>query len=129
MCKIVIICGTKALVLKRSRWVIYHPGRWDVPGGAAEHGEGIEDAASREALEEIGFEVDPTKLKLLDQQSKLRDGKPALRHCFKYEVKEEFIPKLSFERSTYAWMEPEELDAIDLTNFYKNCISISLGLK
>jgi 8-oxo-dGTP diphosphatase len=121
ICKVVIICGPKILVLKRSRWVIYHPHRWDVPGGATDPGESIEQAAARECLEEAGFGVDSTKLKLINSQSKLRDGKPAERFCFVYFVDKEFKPKLSFEHSKYAWMEAHELDGINLPDFYKEC--------
>lgn len=128
MCKVVIICGTKALVLKRSRLVIYHPRRWDIPGGALDSGETTERATVREALEEAGIKLDKTKLKLVGQQSKMRDGKPAVRLCYSYYVEEEFAPKLSFEHSGYAWLEVSELDEINLPNFYKDCIRDSLGL-
>lgn len=122
MCKIVITCGTKALVLKRSRWVIYHPGRWDIPGGAQDPGETKEEAAVREALEEAGLELSVEHLELVGQQSKMRNGKPAERFCYSYKVDEEFEPKLSFEHSKFRWIEIEDLDEIDLPNFYKDCI-------
>lgn len=122
ICKVVIFCGLKALVLKRSRWVIYHPKRWDLPGGALDLGEKLEEAAARECLEEAGFIIDESKLKLIDNQSKMRGGKPAERFCFAYYVDEEFEPKLSFEHSRYAWVDMNELDEIDLPNFYKDCI-------
>jgi 8-oxo-dGTP pyrophosphatase MutT (NUDIX family) len=126
ICKVVILCGTRVLVLKRSRWVIYHPKRWDVPGGAVDSGESLEHAAARECLEEAGFVIDPTKLKLVDSQSKMRDGKPAERFCFSYFVDEEFEPKLSFEHSKYAWMDIRELDNKDLPNFYKDCAKTAI---
>lgn len=127
ICKVVIICGPKVLVLKRSRWVIYHPGRWDVPGGALDTGESLDHAAARECLEEAGFEADSTKFKLVDKQSKMRDGKPAERFCFMYFIEEQFKPKLSFEHSKYAWLTDEELDEIDLPNFYKDCARRALA--
>lgn len=123
----VIICGPKVLVLKRSRWVIYHPGRWDIPGGALDPGESLENAAARECLEEAGFKAEPAKLRLIDSQSKLRDGKPAERFCYAYFLDKEFEPKLSFEHSKYAWLKIDELDEIDLPNFYKECARKSLA--
>lgn len=122
MCKVAIICRTKVLLLKRSWKVIYHPHRWDIPGGAKDPGESIEDAASRECLEEAGYKVDSSKLRLIDTQSKLRDGIPAERYCFAYFVKEEFEPNLSFEHSEYIWLEIDQLDEVNLPNFYKDCI-------
>mgnify|MGYP006390723647 CR=1 FL=1 len=122
MCKVAIICGSKALALKRSRLVIYHPMRWDLAGGAADSGETIEEAASRESLEEAGVAIDTNKLNLINTQSKLIDGEPTHRFCFSYIVKEEFEPKLSFEHSGFEWVDIKELDKIDLPDFYKDCI-------
>lgn len=122
ICKVVILCGAKVLVLKRSRWVIYHPRRWDVPGGAKDPGETLEQAAVREVLEEAGVTIEEEGLRLVDTQSKMRDGRPAERFCYSYYVDEEFAPKLSFEHSKYAWLEISHLDEIDLPNFYKDCI-------
>jgi 8-oxo-dGTP diphosphatase len=127
MCKVAIICGSRVLALKRSRWVIYHPGRWDVPGGALDPGETKEQAAVREALEEAGFEIEEKGLRLVDSQSKMRDGKPAERFCFAYFVDEEFEPNLSFEHSKYRWIGVEEFDEIDLPNFYKDCVIKALA--
>lgn len=127
MCKVVIVCDTKALVLKRSRWVIYHPHRWDVPGGAADPGETKEQATVREALEEAGVVLQAKNLRLVNNQSKMRDGKPAERYCYSYVVDKKFEPKLSFEHSEYAWLGADELDEIDLPNFYKDCIRKSIA--
>lgn len=46
--------GGKALFLKRGPGSD-HPGEWCWPGGHVEDGESIEDAAKREAIEELGF--------------------------------------------------------------------------
>lgn len=126
ICKVAILSGTKVLLLKRSWKVIYHPHRWDIPGGAKDFGETLEEATARECLEEASIKVDAAKLKLVGSQSKMRDGKPAERFCFAYYAEQEFEPKLSFEHSEYKWLEISELDEVNLPNFYKDCVRACL---
>ncbi len=129
MCKIAILCGSKALVIKRSKYVWYHPGRWDVPGGAAEPGESNQGAAARETFEETGFEPDSSELSLVNSQWKMRNGKPVDRFCFALHVDEEFEPKLSFEHSEYSWLEVDDIlddDGLNLPSFYKDCLKSCL---
>lgn len=130
MCKIAILCGSKALVIRRSKYVWYHPGRWDIPGGAAEPEESNQLAAARETFEETEFKVDESELSLINTQWKMRNGKPVDRLCFALHVDEEFEPKLSFEHDEYAWMEVDEIcnnDALNLPNFYKDCLKSCLA--
>ncbi len=49
----------KILVAKRSRDRDYAPGIWEIPAGRLENGESPEDALKREALEELGVEIEP----------------------------------------------------------------------
>jgi 8-oxo-dGTP diphosphatase len=51
-----------AVLLARRAGVSYGEGSWGLPGGHAEDGERLAEAAVREALEEVGLRVDPTTL-------------------------------------------------------------------
>lgn len=42
---------------------------WEVPGGVVEHGEGLRAAAVREAREELGLDLVPGRLLVLDRRS------------------------------------------------------------
>jgi 8-oxo-dGTP diphosphatase len=53
--------GTKVLMLKRKNCETGN-GKWAYPGGCAEVGETIDEAAARELKEEIGMDVNPTCL-------------------------------------------------------------------
>ena len=45
------------LLVRRSGSDPLAPGKWDIPGGGQEDGETIEQAARREALEEVGIDI------------------------------------------------------------------------
>lgn len=119
LCKVVITAGSKALLLKRSQWVIYNKGKWDLPGGILDPGEDYESAAIRECIEEAGIVIDPEKLKLIAQETGDRKGRVALRVCFVAELDEEVKPRLSFEHSKYKWLTLDEILETDLNDFYK----------
>jgi 8-oxo-dGTP diphosphatase len=63
--------GTEIVVRKDNeillgmRKNIYGAGTWALPGGHPEHNERVIDALCREAKEELGFDIEPTDLKLV----------------------------------------------------------------
>jgi 8-oxo-dGTP pyrophosphatase MutT (NUDIX family) len=54
----------EVLLLRRSEKSSFVPNAWVFPGGAAEEGESLRDAAVREAFEEAGLPLDPETLVL-----------------------------------------------------------------
>jgi ADP-ribose pyrophosphatase YjhB (NUDIX family) len=62
--KVLVLClahwGSHLLMCKRA--LRPQLGMWSVPGGFVETGETLEEAASRETLEETGVELDPRQL-------------------------------------------------------------------
>lgn len=123
LCKVAAVCGDRVLLVKRSKWVKYSRGRWDLPGGALGEGETKLEAAIRECQEEAGLEVLEKDLSLVAEQIGDRNGHKALRVCFKLKLAEEFEPKLSFEHSEFKWVSKEEILETDLPEFYKEaCI-------
>jgi len=62
------LVGVGAIIIEAGRVVLVrrgHPpmsGEWSIPGGVLEIGETLREAASREALEETGLEVEPGEL-------------------------------------------------------------------
>jgi 8-oxo-dGTP pyrophosphatase MutT (NUDIX family) len=47
---------------------------WEIPGGAVEHGESPREACARELREELGFEVRPGRLLVVDWSSNMAGG-------------------------------------------------------
>ncbi len=119
ICKVIIKQGPKVLLLKRSRWVLYHRNRWDMPGGASDSGEDHKSTAVRECFEEAGIKIQANNLSLIAKKVAERKGRLALRVCFYVSIEERLKPKLSFEHSKYEWMSLDELLATDLPDFYK----------
>jgi|SRR5579859_932134 len=52
----VIVANDQVVLVRRGREPLL--GQWSIPGGVVELGEGVRQAAAREALEETGLEVD-----------------------------------------------------------------------
>jgi 8-oxo-dGTP pyrophosphatase MutT (NUDIX family) len=81
-----------------------HAGTWAWPGGRIEDGETAEEAAKREAFEEIGLSAEGD-FEELDQKT---DDEVTFT-TFHHGVDEPFLPKLNREHTAYAWaslMEP-----------------------
>lgn len=113
----------KILLLKRSYFVKYARGRWDLPGGSAEKNEDPVNAATRESLEETGHSLQQKKLKLIDSVVCQRDSQTVQRFCYSYELTQNINPSLSFEHSKFKWMSASEITDTDLPDFYKNCVT------
>ncbi|MDD5163786.1 MAG: NUDIX domain-containing protein [Candidatus ainarchaeum sp.] len=111
------------LLLKRTEKCRNEAGKWCFPGGKIEFGEKVFDAAKREAMEEIGCEVEPVRLlKLIDHiipeekqhwanpivEAKLLKGKPRIMEPEKC--------------SEIKWFSLEELPevTINMKDFFKD---------
>jgi len=52
----------KILIIKRAvRKEKAYPGLWDLPGGGVEEGETLQEAAAREAMEEVSLKIKPAQ--------------------------------------------------------------------
>lgn len=56
----------------------YRVDTWEIPGGALDHGEHPGQAARREAREELGIDVTPGRLLVVDWVPAQDDGRPPL---------------------------------------------------
>jgi 8-oxo-dGTP pyrophosphatase MutT (NUDIX family) len=93
------------LLLRRSSTEDNFAGHWALPGGKADDGETPDQAARREALEEMGDHPDG-KRELIDQRA-TPNGMQF--HTFKQPVENKFVPKLNDEHSGYAWASRDML--------------------
>ena len=92
----------KFLLIERSEYVPM-PLTWSLPGGGVDHNESPEDAARREVLEEIGFDLKDQLLKLIYTNEA---HAPRFKfYTFACTVKHEFNPKLNYESSNYNWCD------------------------
>lgn len=100
----------EVLLLRRSSTEQNYGGHWALPGGKADDGETPEQAADREAHEELGGTAPKGEKRLL---SSVRTPNGMAFHTFAQHAPEKFVPKLNDEHSGYAWasrdMLPEPL--------------------
>ncbi|RYJ40471.1 NUDIX hydrolase [Flavobacterium beibuense] len=103
---------------------IFRNGKWDLPKGGIEKGEGIEDAALREVEEETGVK----NLKITQKLQKTyhvfkRNGNYKLKVTHWYEMKSDYKGKLQAQENEgiekVAWLNPEQIKEA-LTNSYEN---------
>ena len=96
----------RVLLQLRSRHVL-SPGLWALPGGALERGESVEQAAVREAQEEVG--LDPATLTLVGS----RPGLVHPRWSYTYVLAEtpyEALPAHdSWEAAGHRWYDVDEM--------------------
>ena len=97
------------LIVKRSSTDPFNPGKWDLPGGRAEHGEDVTEAVKRETQEEVGIGLRAPKL--FFATSDMRDD-VAKTWVFYTEV---IAPdwdsvELSDEHDEYKWIYPHEFN-------------------
>ena len=81
-------------------------GHWALPGGGAEEGESAEEAAEREAAEELGNTAPVGEKRLID---KIKTPNGIIFHTFAQAVGEKFSPRLNAEHSDSGWYSPEKL--------------------
>lgn len=93
------------LLLLRSSAEANYAGHWALPGGNAEEGESPEEAADREAREEIG-QYPAGERRLVDRKT---TPTGMTFHTFAQSVPEKFAPTLNGEHSEYAWASKSAL--------------------
>jgi ADP-ribose pyrophosphatase YjhB (NUDIX family) len=81
-------------------------GHWALPGGGVEEGETPQVGAARENKEEMGVDVDPSKLKVFDQTMTPTGG---AFHTFASPADKKFWPALNDEHSGAGWFPLSEL--------------------
>jgi len=111
----VIVDAGRALLVRRAKAPL--AGRWSVPGGTVEPGEGLQEALAREVLEETGLRVRPgAVLKVFDRIERERG---ALR--FHYVIVDYLCELLGGEAragsdaEAVAWVAEEDLAGYELT--------------
>jgi 8-oxo-dGTP pyrophosphatase MutT (NUDIX family) len=98
---IVFISSDKGTVLLLRR---VPGGDWDYPGGKLKAGESPQQAAIREAWEEVGFRCGHSGRFLC---RRVKDG--VEYSTFAYPIDGEFVPRLSREHSAWAWVRPKDV--------------------
>lgn len=101
--------GARVLLLRRSRHVSDHRGKWNLPGGGIEPGETARDAAAREAAEEARFD----RRRHRAQVQWLHDG-PLYTTVVARLRRRRFRPTLNWESDAWVWATRKQALELDL---------------
>jgi len=118
----VIVQDGKLVLVKRG--VEPSKGKWSIPGGAVELGEGVRDTAMREAKEECGLDIELVDDKPMDAiDNMIPDEKGRLQYHY---ILLQFLarPKRGTLKPTSdvteaRWVPLEEVEKYDLTNSFR----------
>ena len=117
----VIVQGRKLVLVKRG--VEPGKGKWSVPGGAVELGEGVRDTAMREAKEECGLDIELVGDKPMDAIDNMIVGEnERLRYHY---ILLQFLARPSggtlragSDVTEVRWVSLEEVEKYNLTNTF-----------
>jgi 8-oxo-dGTP diphosphatase len=114
----------KILLLKRSAKTS-NPHSWDFGGGGVDKGENPADAASREAQEETGLDVD--ELQPLTTYLDASGSEEAVIIAFTAYTNSQEV-RLSWEHESFQWVTWDELKSLQLPGLHAH-IRDALGLQ
>jgi 8-oxo-dGTP pyrophosphatase MutT (NUDIX family) len=109
----------KYLILKRSDKEIAFPGKWAIPGGKVEKGQGILETLRREIKEEAGIEVEKSFAFLCDDEFVRPDNYHVVVLCFQCRYKDGRV-KISKDFTDFRWININEIAKYDLIEGVKN---------
>ena len=102
----------RILLLKRSMSSKGNPGKWELPGGKVDPGEGFEEALIREVAEETGLTI---SLSRVAGAAESETNQKRIAYLILEGRLEEGKVRLSPEHEEFRWVHPPELSAIDVS--------------
>lgn len=107
---VLILRGRRVLLLCRSPRASLLPAHWDTPGGKAEPGETLEQAATREVFEETGLVLEQVVGSLEPFSYSGTDGRPYIQTNYLGEVGEGPVTVNPREHTEARWFTLAEID-------------------
>ena len=112
--------GNEFLALRRTDSKPYMPSKWDIPGGSMEVGEGIEDTAVREVLEETGLKVVPKEILYTYVNSIELPARQTLQIIMDAEYLGGEVKTNPNEHDAWRWVTKEEALKLPTINFLQS---------
>jgi ADP-ribose pyrophosphatase YjhB (NUDIX family) len=114
----------KVLLVRRLN-ITFH-GWWCLPGGHAEKGESMAQAAQREIDEEVGgikLEKEPFMVFLHDWPAEQHTNEPHKHRCHVYRGRMVGEMKAGSDAGELRWFTPEEAKNLKLTNYTEKVLN------
>ncbi|MDO8591281.1 MAG: NUDIX hydrolase [bacterium] len=119
-----VLNETKILLLHRHKEKS-QGGKWGVPAGKIDQGEGSLEAMIREAREETGLAIKPTQLEFFQKVFVRYPDYDFVYHMFRVKLESEHPIVLSHkEHQAFCWASPMEALAMNLVDDLKPCIKM-----
>lgn len=111
-CSVVVIHRDEFLLVKRGDT----GGDWVLPGGRPRHGESMQSCARREALEETGLRVNPTRCAFVGEVIDPDDGRRIVELVFLANVSSQDVEPLGAGEpgTTPTWVPADQLRGLHL---------------
>lgn len=119
---IVINKNNEILLVKRSLDDPAFPGNWELPGGEIEYGETIQESLQRELQEECGLSIE-VRQPLTVNYFYIEKIQYFEFTFFCKNIKDSYEVVLSNEHSEYIWINFNELDKLELSEYIKKTLS------
>ena len=107
------------LLLQRSAQAKHHAGMWEGVGGHVEDDESFQETIIREAREEVGLDLDPSKIKLLYERTFDDDERPHAYRVGIFTASTLQQPTIGEPEifSQYRWVKPADVGALNLAPY------------
>jgi 8-oxo-dGTP diphosphatase len=106
----------RCLLLKRSMSSRGNPGKWDMPGGKVDAGEGLEEGLLREVAEETGLTI--SLLHVLGAAESETPAKKVAYLIMEGRVESGQV-RLSSEHDDYSWVDRQDLAGVDMAEQFR----------
>ncbi|RLD14910.1 hypothetical protein DRI50_04725 [candidate division KSB1 bacterium] len=126
---VVLLRGKNVLLVKRG----HEPakGEWSIPGGLIHLGEGAEDAAHRELMEECGIRADIKKVIDIFELIEQKDVSEIKYHFVVIEFLAHYIGgvvKAASDAEEAGWFSLQDIDGMSCSNKVKELVRLAMNM-
>ena len=121
LAKVFITYNSKILLIRRSKTDPRRPLTWDLPGGLVESSEDPNTTVVREAMEEVGINLENPRIIKVHYKKEKSYKEPVLSLIYTAGVSNDKVT-LSWEHDKYEWVTIEESQSYNMPDKYHEAI-------